>query len=295
VGLLAPVLVRLIGPLHASSFLVYTLRTAPRLPPARSYQRPIHAPCGCWQPVRTKDTAVYKSAPGPSIDPSAENPLCSGLPMGLRCRRTQAPVDTVDIVPGPSATGPVSAACLWNFLSCGRPWRTASGGPVGSVFRAGRAFSCPSTQPGPCRCLRPRAPRVEGLRCSSDTLPSRPRQVHRPIAGQHPHFDLPQLLRWPQNEPPQALREGLATCRCNATFPIFNRKPAVCGVSVPLFSTFSTPVHSHVDNYGSFPAKQLSYVRGNRHAGTSPTTKELHFADFVTHRRCGKTGSSPLQ
>lgn len=78
-------------------------------------------------------------------------------------------------------------------------------------------------------------------------------------------------------------------------FPIFNRKGGLCGLRLPTFYTFSTPVDCSVDKHNLSPAKGRSLSPDSARCNKPIVAKALHFADFLCGPTCGKTGCPWLQ
>jgi len=72
------------------------------------------------------------------------------------------------------------------------------------------------------------------------------------------------------------------------TFPIFNRKPRVCGCPIPAFCTFSTPVDSIVDKLAVFPANKRSLFQKPTPRNLLEHIKELLVPQLLCHGTCGK-------
>lgn len=78
-------------------------------------------------------------------------------------------------------------------------------------------------------------------------------------------------------------------------FPIFNRKPGVCGGCIASFCTFSTPVDDAVDNPIFSPANRRFSPPTHPAVQRAPRTEEPQFPGFPYPQGCGKTLSPSLQ
>ncbi len=77
------------------------------------------------------------------------------------------------------------------------------------------------------------------------------------------------------------------------TFPIFNRKPGVCGTRVPLFYTFSTGVDDAVDKTYLLPAYHRSFAHERNPLALAPQRKRMDFPGFRERSDLWKTAAGP--
>ena len=143
----------------------------------------------------------------------------------------------------------------------------------------------------------PAAPVSAALTPTAPSEPSKPRlpllislAPHRPQSVRATSPAITSSSRLPASPKPtiqDLLPAPLA--RRETTFPIFNRKPGLCGCWLPRFRTFSPPVDSSVDKPAALPANLSSLPSERQPLPPIAQAKPLHFAHPYSHPACGKS------
>jgi hypothetical protein len=238
---------------------------------------------------RTKSSEVYKPVPRPSIG------LISGYL--TRCKRTQAPVDTVETAPAESLYRPPSSNLCGPTLTYGRSQRT--GRPTPPAMRPLAPPSAINLSAKNTRGSLKDLPRgqLSGERCSPNSHRSTicSRLPLDSYAGnrEFERADGPSRVSLSPNG--RGYGRSPNAAYLETTFPIFNRKLGVCGRCIASFCTFSTPVDDAVDNWVVSPAKRSSLPTAQHAFHHVTETEEPLFPGFVCQQGCGKTPSASLQ